>query len=43
MVKILICSCYIVLGLVLARTSQNNLIWFSDGVLLFVVEWKQNL
>ena len=30
-------------GLVLARPSQNKLIWFSDAVLLFVVEWRQNL
>ena len=29
-------------GLVLARPSQNKLIWFSDAVLLFVVEWGQN-
>ena len=29
-------------GLVLARPSQNKLIWFSDDVLLFVVEWRQN-
>ena len=27
---------------VLARPSQNKLIWFSDAVLLFVVEWRQN-
>ena len=26
----------------LERPSQNNLIWFSDAVLLFVVEWRQN-
>ena len=30
-------------GLVLARPSQNKLIWFSDAVLLFVVEWRQNV
>ena len=30
-------------GLVLARASQNKLIWFSDAALLFVVEWRQNL
>ena len=29
-------------GLVLARPSQNKLIWFSDAALLFVVEWRQN-
>ena len=34
--------CYTVFGLVLARPSQNKLIWFSDAVLLFVVEWRQN-
>jgi len=27
---------------VLARPSQNKLIWFSDVVLLFVEEWRQN-
>jgi len=32
-----------VFGLVLARPSQNKLIWFSDAVLLFVVEWRQNM
>ena len=37
------CLCYIVFGLVLARPSQNKLIWFSDAVLLFVVEWRQNI
>ena len=29
-------------GVVLARPSQNKLIWFSDAMLLFVVEWRQN-
>jgi len=37
------CLWYIVFGLVLARPSQNKLIWFSDAVLLFVVEWRQNI
>ena len=32
-----------VFGLVLARPSQNKLIWFSYAVLLFVVEWRQNV
>ena len=35
-------KCYIVFGFVLARPSQNKLIWFSDAVLLFAVEWRQN-
>ena len=35
--------CYIVFGLVLARPSENKLIWFSDAVLLFAVEWRKNL
>ena len=30
------------IGMVLGRPSQNKLIWFSDAVLLFVVEWRQN-
>ena len=29
-------------GLVVARLFQNERIWFSDAVLLFVVEWRQN-
>ena len=37
------CLCYIVFGLVLARPSKNKLIWLSDAVLLFVVEWRQNI
>ena len=32
-----------VCGVVLVRTSQNKLIWFSDAVLLFVVEWTKAL
>ena len=40
---IVYCLCSVVLGLVLARSSQNKLIWFSDAVLLFVVEWRQNV
>ena len=35
--------CYIVFGFVVARPSQNKPIWFSDAVLLFIVEWRQNL
>ena len=31
------------IGVVLARPSQNKLISFSDAVLLFVVEWRQNI
>ena len=31
------------IGAVLARLSQNKFIWFSDAVLLFVVEWRQNM
>ena len=31
------------IGVVLARPSQNKLIWFSVAVLLFVVEWRQNM
>ena len=30
-------------GVVLAKPSSNKLIWFSDAVLLFVVEWRQNM
>ena len=30
------------IGVVLTRPSQNKLIWFSDVVLLFVSEWRQN-
>ena len=41
--KILNYSFYIVCGVVLVRPSQNKLIWFSDAVLLFVVEWRQNI
>jgi len=33
---------FVTLGVVLARPSQNKLIWFSDAVLLFVVKWRQN-
>ena len=29
-------------GVVLAKSSQNKLIWLSYAVLLFVVEWRQN-
>ena len=38
--QIVNCLCYLVFGFVLARPSQNKLIWFSDAV-LFVVEWRQ--
>ena len=31
------------MGAVLARPPQNKLICFSDAVLLFVVEWRQNM
>ena len=31
------------MGVVLAKPSHNKLIWFSDAVLLFVVEWRQNM
>ena len=37
------CLYYVVFGLVLARPSQNKLIWYSDAVCLFVVEWRQNI
>ena len=40
--KIVNCLCYLVCGVVLVRSSQNKLIWFSDVVFLFVVEWRQN-
>ena len=33
---------FVTIGAVLAKPSQNKLIWFSDAVLLFVVEWRQN-
>ena len=35
-----LCSAF---GLVLAKPSPNKLICFSYAVLLFVVEWRQNL
>lgn len=30
-------------GSVLARPSQNKRFWFTNAVLLLVVEWRQNL
>ena len=31
------------IGVVLARPSENKLILFSDAVLLFIVDWRQNM